>query len=294
MGSLVRFRGTNSQDGDTWHLAEIDYILSQANRSPFDRMLDLGCGDGGRVRALNLRGYNNAVGIDALQTNIEAARRRNAKGTQQVSFIQADPPHCPFADRSFDEILILGDLLGHSSSPRHDVELLKEAQRMLRAGRALWLSIVDGEWMRKHYQPDSVEPLLSGFLCQHRTLSPDDSHLTTRTIVADEERGVATDQVSTEWLYGAKDLTNILRQLGFEAISYRAHEPGFKPQPHGRRDAAPRYLVRCLAPYPDGRSARRVRNSWSVLDSPHGLHAQYGGSATAARRLFDQRHGRGV
>jgi D-alanine-D-alanine ligase len=258
MGSLVRFRGTNSQDGDTWHLAEIDYILSQANHSPFDRMLDLGCGDGGRVRALNLRGYKNAVGLDALQTNIEAARRRNAKGTQQVSFIQADPLHCPFADRSFDEILILGDLFGHSSSPRHDVELLKEAQRLLRAGGALWLSITDGEWVRAHYQPDGVEPSANGFLCRHRTLSPDGFRLATRTIVADDECGVAIDRSSIECLYGPKDMTNILHQLGFETISYRAHEPGFALQPHARRDAAPRYLVRCLAPYPDGRSALRI------------------------------------
>jgi D-alanine-D-alanine ligase len=221
-------------------------------------MLDLGCGDGGRVRALNLRGYKNAVGLDALQTNIEAARRRNVKGTQQVSFIQADPLHCPFADRSFDEILILGDLFGHSSSPRHDVELLKEAQRLLRAGGALWLSITDGEWVRAHYQPDDVEPLANGFLCRRQTLSPDGFRLTTRTVVADEERGVAIDQFSTEWLYGPKDMTNILHQLGFEAISYHAHEPGFAPQPHVRRDGAPRYLVRCLAPYPSGRSTLRV------------------------------------
>jgi hypothetical protein len=53
-------------------------------------------------------------------------------------------------------------------------------------------------------------------------------------------------------------MTNILHQLGFETISYRAHEPGFALQPHARRDAAPRYLVRCLAPYPDGRSALRI------------------------------------
>src|SRR5665213_538801 len=137
MGSLVRFRGTNSQDGDTWHLAEIDYILSQANHSPFDRMLDLGCGDGGRVRTLNLRGYKNSVGLDALQTNIEVARRRSAKGTQQVSFIQADPLHCPFADRSFDEV---GDFEGSAfccephDSPAKQRDLATQGLERLRSG----------------------------------------------------------------------------------------------------------------------------------------------------------------
>ena len=258
MKSPTRFRGAYDADSDTWQLAEIDHILGQANHGPSDRILDLGCGDGGRVRALALRGYKNVVGLDSPPAIVGTTRQRSQKKSFQGSFVQADPLHCPFPDHSFDEILILGDLFGHSGSPIHDAELLKEAQRMLRAGGTLWLSMVDGEWVRTHYQPDGVEPLVSGFLCRHRTLSPDGSRLTTRTIVADQERGVAIDQVFTEWLYEPKTLTNILHQLGFETISYRPSELGFARQIHIRRNTPPRYLVRCSAPCPGGKPVRRI------------------------------------
>jgi len=207
-----------------------------------------------------LRGYKNVVGVDSLPAIVGTTRQHSQKKGFQGRFVQADPLHCPFPDHYFDEILILGDLFGHSSSPIHDTELLNEAERMLRAGGTLWLSMVDGEWVRTHYQPDGVEPLAGGFLCRHRTLSPDGSRLTTRTIVADQEHGVATDQVFTEWLYEPKTLTNTLHQLGFETISYRTPQLGFVPQPH-IRSMPPRYLVRCSAPFPVGKTVRRVEMS---------------------------------
>ena len=65
MGSLLKFRGPNMLDGDAWHSAEVDYILSHGRHTPADRILDVGCGRGGRVRAFAAHGFGNVTGLDA-------------------------------------------------------------------------------------------------------------------------------------------------------------------------------------------------------------------------------------
>jgi D-alanine-D-alanine ligase len=258
MGSLLKFRGPNVLDGDAWHSAEVDYILSHGRHTPTDRILDVGCGRGGRVRAFATHGFRNVTGLDATASNVEAAQNLTRKKGLQAAFVEGDPFHYPFGEQVFDEILILSDLFGHGSSPRGDTELLREAHRALRPGGTLWLSVADGEWIRRHVEADMVEPLPNGFIARRRTLSCEGFRLTTRTVVADEKRGIATDQVLTEWLYGPSDLTEILYSLGFRAVSYRAHEPGFTATPRGAPNIPPRYLVRCRAPYPVVNSELRI------------------------------------
>jgi D-alanine-D-alanine ligase len=258
MGSLLKFHRPHVLEVDVWHLAEVDYILSQGRHSSTDRILDVGCGRGGRVRAFAAHGFGNVTGLDAIASNVEAAQNLARKKGLRADFVEGDPFHYPFVEQVFDEILILGDLFGHGSSPSSDTELLQEAYRALQPGGTLWLSVADGEWMRKHIEADSVEPIPNGFIARHRTLSCEGFRLTTRTIVANEERGIATDRILTEWLYGPSDLTDILYSLGFRAVSYRAHEPGFAATPRGAPNMPPRYLVRCRAPHPVANSALGV------------------------------------
>ena len=78
MGSLLKFRGPNILDGDAWHLAEVDYILSHGRHTPTDRILDVGCGRGGRVRAFAVHGFGNVTGLDA--TLPMSRQRRTSPG----------------------------------------------------------------------------------------------------------------------------------------------------------------------------------------------------------------------
>ena len=71
---------------------------------PGERVLDIGCGAGDDVRALadivGPAGY--AVGIDASQTMIDAARRRAADSSVVADFFVGDAEHLDFPDASFD------------------------------------------------------------------------------------------------------------------------------------------------------------------------------------------------
>lgn len=134
------------------------------------RLLDLGCGDGTRAIALAGRAFNRVTALDAAESLIELARRRAAKRHVAVTFVCGDPWATPFQAAQFDEVMLLGNLFGHSNSLRSDVELLREAGRVLKVGGRLHLRFSDGDWVRRHFRFESVEGLPTGFVYRHRSL----------------------------------------------------------------------------------------------------------------------------
>jgi ubiquinone/menaquinone biosynthesis C-methylase UbiE len=97
-----------------------------------DRVLDVGCGAGEDVRALadivGPTGY--AVGIDASQTMIDAARRRSADSSVVTEFAVGDAERLDFPDASFDACRA-DRVLQHLSTP---ADAVAHMARVLRPG----------------------------------------------------------------------------------------------------------------------------------------------------------------
>lgn len=83
------------------------------------RLLDVGCGIGGDVRALaELVGSEGAaVGIDNSERLLEVARQRSADDQYVCEYYHGDMHHLPFAENSFDGCRTERVLI-HSSAPR--------------------------------------------------------------------------------------------------------------------------------------------------------------------------------
>ena len=154
---------------------------------------------------------------------------------------------------SFDEVMLLGDLFGHTGTAKSDVQLLVEVGRVLTPGGRLHLRFSDGDWTRRNYRPDGVEGLPTGFIYRHRQLSSDGHNLRTEIVSSSDEFGIACQQTLSEVLYSQREVTELLHRLGFDGITYDNYLEGSR-LPAWSRAGAPQFIVHC-----------RVARSGSVL-----------------------------
>jgi len=96
-------------------------------------VLDVGCGDGMVAQMLSPRA-DSYVGVDRSDKVLAAATKR-LRGHGHVSFVLGDMHALPFADESFDAVLLF-HVLTYAEHPQNAV---REAARVLRAGGRLAL-----------------------------------------------------------------------------------------------------------------------------------------------------------
>ena len=100
------------------------------------RVLDVGCGLGGKTVAYEEAGAASVVGTDILVDNTSASEefaRGNASG--RSAFLTSDVAALPFPDGVFDTV-IANDAMEHFSRP---AEALAEMRRVTRRGGAIWI-----------------------------------------------------------------------------------------------------------------------------------------------------------
>lgn len=207
------------------------------------RLLDLGCGDGERAIALASRRFNQVTGLDGTKSLIDLAIQRANKRRVDVSFVCGDPCATPFAPGSFDEVMLLGELFGHTGTAKSDVVLLRETGRVLKPGGRLHIGFSDGDWLRANYRAEAVEGLPSGFIYRHRALSGDGYSLRTEVLSSSEEWGIARQETVIEQLYSPRDVTDLLYRLGFDAITYNV-ELGRQASQRAK-NAVPQHVLHC-------------------------------------------------
>jgi len=99
------------------------------------RVLDVGCGTGANMQALNI-----TCGIDFSHEAVQYCRERGMGGTATASAIAL-----PFADASFDAAISCDVLCHHSIADKG--EMLQEISRVLRPGAFLLLNLPAYSWL---------------------------------------------------------------------------------------------------------------------------------------------------
>ena len=112
-------------------------LLNSLENADWNTFLDLGCGDGALLSALNDRGYfdrKSVFAVDISADRIELVR----KISQNFECILADGCRTQLADSSID-FLITTQVIEHVAN---DHDMVKEMRRLLREGGLLYLSTV--------------------------------------------------------------------------------------------------------------------------------------------------------
>ena len=229
---------------------EVDLLIRSASIERSDRILDLCCGQGRHSLELARRGFSCVTGLDRSRYLIRLARKRARIGNLQVSFHEGDARRFRLGDAEFNCVCILGNSFGYFERPEDDLAVLEAVKRALGPGGALVMDLMDGDWMREHFEPRSWEWVdQNHFVCRERDLAGDGDRLISREVVVHAERGVIADQFYAERLYSKERLEALLRNAGFTNVSFH---PLLAPNSARNQDlgmVAHRLFLTCEAPH---------------------------------------------
>ena len=240
-------------DGDVFEnerntVEEVDLLIRSAGLRPSDRLLDLCCGQGRHALELARRGFRHVTGLDCSRYLTRLARERARQYGLDASFREGDARDLHFDDCEFDCACILGNSFGYFERPEDDLAVLEAVRRALVPGGKLVMDLMDGEWMRRHFEPRSWEWIgQNRFVCRERSLAEDRERLISREVVVDAERGVIADQFYAERLYPQKRLEALLVRAGFGNLRFHRLGAPDSPRNQDLGMTARRLFVTCEA-----------------------------------------------
>ncbi|HUW60392.1 MAG TPA: methyltransferase domain-containing protein [Candidatus Bathyarchaeia archaeon] len=206
-------------ENDRNTIKEINMLARVSGLEKNDRILDLCCGQGRHCLELARRGYNYVTGLDRSRYLIRLARKRAKHENLPVSFHEGDARKFRFAENSFHCVTLFGNSFGYFEREDDDLAVLERVKRVLVNGGTIAMDLVDGDWMRTHFDARTWEWIDENyFVCRERSLSSDGTRMLSREVVVHAERGVIADQFYAERLYSREAIEELLERAGFDRI----------------------------------------------------------------------------
>ena len=134
---------------------EVDGLLRLAHLKKGAAVLDLCCGEGRHAIPLAKRGFR-VTGLDYQREFLKTAHSAARAAGVRVEFVRADARR-PRFERRFDAIFNLFTSFGYFATEAEDLALLRSARRALKPGGALYLDLLNKEWLMRHFEPSFVQ-----------------------------------------------------------------------------------------------------------------------------------------
>ncbi len=182
--------------------------------NPPQLSVDVGCGAGRHLLALNARG-NSVVGVDLSPTLLHEAEQRT-KG--RVALIRADMRHLPIRSASSDLVLSMFTSFGYFRQEANNVKVCEEWSRILRPNGFLFFDYLNKPQLLESLEPDSVQEHPSETIVQRRRLSSDKLRVEKEI---EFHRGRANERKllrESVRLYSLGELREMLGHVGFQTV----------------------------------------------------------------------------
>ncbi|MFH0765207.1 MAG: methyltransferase domain-containing protein, partial [Calditrichota bacterium] len=197
---------------------EVETVIRAASLEPNDRILDLCCGQGRHSLELARRKFRHVIGVDRSRYLIRLARKRARQEGLTLAFHEGDARRFRLKDQQFNAVLLMGNSFGYFEQKDDDEAVLKNVARVLAPHGTLVLDVVDGDWMREHFERRTWEWIdQNHFVCRERALSKNGDRIVAREVIVHAERGVIADQFYAERLYNHAQLTAVMEKVGFQS-----------------------------------------------------------------------------
>lgn len=186
---------------------ELDPVLYKY-ATPGCRILDIGCGSGKVTKLLASRGFSvTGVDINAEALKLALSSSKSEELQQSPLFTRTDARHLPFADTTFDMVIMQAFLT--TVTPKEDrSKVMQEACRVLKSGGHLYLADFGQTWHSRIYRERYINDL---------------------PVTKEEGSIIAYDKETGEIAYIAhhfteKELVFLLVENGFEIYFFKRDE----------------------------------------------------------------------
>jgi SAM-dependent methyltransferase len=197
-------------------LEEADrFVAGLAQRYPLDagRILDLGCGPGRHLVALEKRGIA-AIGLDLSASLLEGARRRLSR----PMLVRGDMRELPHPAGSFAWVLVMFTTFGYFPGDEQNRHVLSEIARVLEGGGGLVLDLHNAPETRRSLVPHSSRNVDGLWIEERRWVEPDGRFLRKTTSVREDPTGDARSYDERVRLYEEPEITGMLESHGFRIV----------------------------------------------------------------------------
>jgi len=178
-----------------------------------DRVLDLACGAGRHLRAMEQRGLR-AFGLDLSQPLL----LRASESVPGIALVRADMRQIPFAAGTFSLVSSFFTSFGYFTSPAEDRMVLDEVRRILRQGGHLVLDFLNSARVREGLVPRDERVVDGRVVVQERRLV--DGGAAVEKTIRMGATGDGGEQVFVERvrLYDPGELEDLLVSAGFSPV----------------------------------------------------------------------------
>ena len=191
--------------------AEISETVSLLGLKKGDSVCDLCCGVGRHSVELAKHGLT-VTGVDRTTQFLEAAAETAESNEVSVQFVQADIRDYVDKER-YDAIINMFTSFGYFESPAEELQSLGNMYSSLKRGGKLLIELMGKEVLARIFQPTEWYEQDGTFVLMQRRIIEDWSKIQNRWILL--KGGQKTDFTFTHRIYSARELMELLEEIGF-------------------------------------------------------------------------------
>jgi ubiquinone/menaquinone biosynthesis C-methylase UbiE len=189
---------------------EVDRALEWLSVSPQDRVLDLCCGAGRHSHWIR----NNCSLLYSLDLSESLLKRARSQLGRDAALVRADVRTLPFADASFDQVLMFFTSFGYFATDEENGSVLKEVARVVRVDGGLLLDLPDRDSTIEGLVASSHRSEGDLSIEEHRSLSVDGKRVEKSVVL--ERGGNERRYTESVRLYHFDEMETLLIQAGWK------------------------------------------------------------------------------